>query len=99
MRATAPRCAIARWSRPATGFAWIIGAFVICPCHLPITLGILAVLLAGTAAGAFVTVHPYVAGTILSLLWLAATLYGFRRLRAAEDGVADARNTPPEREP
>ena len=33
------------------GMAWIIGAFLVCPCHLPITLGVLTTLLAGTAVG------------------------------------------------
>ena len=41
---------------------WVIGAFVFCPCHLPITLSVLALLLGGTAAGALLRAHPYIAG-------------------------------------
>lgn len=63
------------------GLAWVIGAFVICPCHLPITLALAATLLAGTAAGAALRAHPFVAGTVITLTWLAATWHGFRLLR------------------
>jgi len=56
-----------------SGLAWVIGAFLICPCHLPLTLGLAATLLSGTAAAALLHDHPYVAGTIISLVWLAAT--------------------------
>ena len=45
------------------GMAWMIGAFVFCPCHLPITLSALALLLGGTAAGALLRAHPYIAGS------------------------------------
>jgi MerE protein len=62
------------------GLAWVIGAFVICPCHLPITLALAATLLAGTAAGAALRTHPFVAGTFITLAWLAATWHGFRLL-------------------
>ena len=40
------------------GMLWVIGAFVFCPCHLPITLGVLALFLGGTAAGALLGAHP-----------------------------------------
>jgi mercuric ion transport protein len=58
--------------------AWVIGAFVICPCHLPITLALLAALLGGTAAGVAVRSHPFVAGGIITATWAAATWHGFK---------------------
>ena len=63
------------------GLAWVIGAFVICPCHLPITLGLAATLLAGTALGVALREHPFVAGAVLSIVWGAATWHGFRLMR------------------
>jgi hypothetical protein len=63
------------------GTAWVMGAFVICPCHLPLTLGLAAVLLAGTAAGAALRAHPFVAGTIVTVVWMAATARGIWILR------------------
>ncbi len=55
----------------------MIGAFVFCPCHLPITLSALALLLGGTAAGAALRAHPYIAGVVVTLLWAAGTWRGF----------------------
>src|SRR5687768_18169306 len=34
------------------GMVWLVGGFLFCPCHLPLTLWLLGTLLAGTAAGA-----------------------------------------------
>ena len=65
------------------GMAWMIGAFVFCPCHLPITLGALALLLGGTAAGALLRAHPYVAGVIVTALWAAGTWRGYQLIRRA----------------
>ncbi len=67
--------------------AWLAGSFLICPCHLPLTLAAVTIGLGGTAAGAAVSGHPYVAGSIITALWLAATSRGIwylRRARGAE---------------
>jgi cytochrome c biogenesis protein CcdA len=66
------------------GLVWVVGAFVICPCHLPITLAVFGALLAGTAAGAVFSGHVFVFGAVISLAWLAATWHGFRLMRAGE---------------
>src|ERR1700737_4022126 len=63
----------AQSARETRGLAWVIGAFVICPCHLPLTLGLAAALLGGTAAGAPLRGHPIAAGTIITVTWAAAT--------------------------
>jgi hypothetical protein len=65
------------------GLAWVVGAFLICPCHLPLTLALAATLLAGTAVGAIVLGHPLVVGMIVTLAWGAATWHGIRLLRSA----------------
>ena len=65
------------------GMLWVIGAFVFCPCHLPITLSVLALLLGGTAAGALLRAHPYVAAAVVTALWAAGTWRGFRLIRSA----------------
>ena len=66
------------------GMAWMIGAFVFCPGHLPITLTVLALLLGGTAAGALLRAHPYLAGSVITALWAAGTWRGFSLVRAAQ---------------
>jgi MerE protein len=66
------------------GMMWVIGAFVFCPCHLPITLSVLAMLLGSTATGVALRAHPFIAGTIVTMLWIAGTWRGFRLVRAAK---------------
>ena len=63
---------------------WMIGAFVFCPCHLPITFSALALLLGGTVAGAALRAHPYIAGMIVTLLWAAGTWRGFALVNRAK---------------
>jgi hypothetical protein len=62
----------------------VAGAFLICPCHLPLTLGLAATVLAGTAAGSLLLGHLWIAGTAITLVWLAATWHGMRLLRSAQ---------------
>ena len=66
------------------GLAWVLGAFVICPCHLPLTLSAIAALLSGTAAGALLHEHLYLTGGTVTAVWLAATWRGVRYFRAAQ---------------
>jgi hypothetical protein len=73
------------------GLVWVIGAFLICPCHLPLTLGLAAMLLAGTAAGAVLRGHPFVAGTVITVAWAAATWRGFHLIRSAKYKVQSAK--------
>jgi cytochrome c biogenesis protein CcdA len=70
------------------GLIWMIGAFVFCPCHLPITLSVLALMLGGTAAGALLRAHPYIAAAIVTLLWAAGTWRGLVLVRRARSYVA-----------
>ncbi len=69
------------------GLWWVFGSFVFCPCHLPLTLGLLAAVFGGTTVGVLVRDHAWVAGTILTGSWIAGTWYGFRLLRRARSGA------------
>ena len=89
MSSTKPVCAISPRAAERRGRAWVFGAFVICPCHLPLTLALGAAVFSGTALGALLTGHAYIAGGVISSLWLAATLRGFHLLRAAQRARAD----------
>jgi hypothetical protein len=60
-----------------------VGGFVFCPCHLPLTLWVLATLLAGTALGALLREHLVVASILISAVWILATWRGFWLLRVA----------------
>ena len=70
------------------GMMWVIGAFVFCPCHLPITLSVLAMLLGGTATGVALRAHPFIAGTIVTTLWVAGTWRGLALVRSAQKYAA-----------
>jgi hypothetical protein len=61
---------------------WLVGGFLFCPCHLPLTLWLLGTLLAGTAAGALLRRHVVVAAVIITSVWALATWRGVRLLRS-----------------
>ncbi|HLG75581.1 MAG TPA: hypothetical protein VKX46_04165, partial [Ktedonobacteraceae bacterium] len=52
-------------SKRRRGITWVLGSFLFCPCHLPITLGILAAVFGGTALGAFFIRYSIIAGVII----------------------------------
>lgn len=94
MKANAPVCRVPRVNpvkrvtlspgqAENRGLAWVIGSFVLCPCHLPITLWWVALLLSGTAAGALLRNHPVIAAVVVTVLWLAGTWRGVRYLLIA----------------
>jgi hypothetical protein len=70
--------AAAQSAREKQGLAWVIGAFAICPCHLPLTLAVLAAVSGGTAAGTALRAHPIAAGAIITSTWAVATWHGLR---------------------
>ena len=66
------------------GRAWLLWSFLLCPCHLPLTLGVVALVFGSSAVGVAVREHTWVAASILTAAWLAGTGYGFRLVRRAE---------------
>ena len=65
------------------GLLWLIGGFLLCPCHLPLTLWLLGTLLAGTAAGALLREHVMGAGVLITTAWLLATWRGLKLMRGS----------------
>jgi len=65
------------------GIGWIAASFLLCPCHLPLTLGLLGSLLGGTALGTLVHGHIYLVGGTVTLIWATGTWFGARHLRNA----------------
>ena len=64
-------------STPPTNRALrMIGAVLRNPAHLPLALWLLATLLYGTVAGALLHDQPYVAGAVITAVWVAATWRG-----------------------
>lgn len=69
------------------GRRWIFGSFLLCPCHLPLTLAIVASLAGGTVIGGLLRDHVVLAGIIISLGWVVGTANGFRLVRHAQRGT------------
>ncbi len=65
---------------------WLAVSFLFCPCHLPLTLGLLAGVFGGTALGTLLRDHGWVAGGIIGATWLAGTGRGLLWIRRAERG-------------
>jgi len=68
------------------GRRWLAWSFLACPCHLPLTLGILATVLGGTALGAFLRDNVWLAGGVVTAVWAAGTARGFWLIRAGQRG-------------
>ena len=69
------------------GRRWIFGSFLLCPCHLPLTLAIVASLAGGTVIGGLLRDHALLAGVIVTVGWVAGTANGFRLVRHAQRGT------------
>lgn len=65
---------------------WLAVSFLFCPCHLPLTLGLLAGVFGGTALGAMLRDHLWLAGGVIAATWLAGTARGLVWIRRAERG-------------
>jgi hypothetical protein len=63
------------------GLVWVVGAFLICPCHLPITIAFASTVLAGTTAGVLLHAHPLPADILITAVWVAGTWRGIHHMR------------------
>lgn len=66
------------------GRAWLLWSFLLCPCHLPLSLAALTTVLAGTSLGVVLRDHVWVAGSLITAAWVVGTGFGFRLIRQAE---------------
>ncbi len=69
------------------GRRWIFGSFLLCPCHLPITLAIIGSLAGGTLIGGLLRDHGLIAGVVISAGWVIGTANGFRLVHHAQRGT------------
>ena len=58
-------------------------SFIFCPCHLPVTLAIIGVVLGGTTAGALLSTNLIVAGVVITAVWVFGTWRGLKLIRNA----------------
>ncbi len=72
--------------RERRGRRWLIWSFIFCPCHLPLSMGVLAAIFGGTAFGALVGRNTLGAGLVLGAIYAIGVGIGFRHIRAATAG-------------
>ena len=66
------------------GRKWLFVSYFLCPCHIPITLGLLGVAFGGTAVGAALTGNALRVGIALTMLYALVLWRGFRQIRRAK---------------
>lgn len=59
-------------------------SYLFCPCHIPLTLGLLGALLGGSAFGAAVTGNAVRVGVVLTAVYAIVLWRGFREIRRAK---------------
>ncbi|MGI9610218.1 MAG: hypothetical protein ACR2NL_07970 [Acidimicrobiia bacterium] len=72
--------------RERQGRRWLLWSFIFCPCHLPITMAVLAAIFGGSAFGALISRNTLGVGLFFGLLYAAGVAVGFWHLRAAAAG-------------
>jgi len=63
--------------RQLSGAGLMVSGFIVCPCHLVVTLPLLASLLAGTALGSFLTHHTGLISTRAGIYFVGALALGY----------------------
>lgn len=66
------------------GRRWLFLSYVVCPCHVPVTLVIVSAVLGGSALGAAVTGNAFRVGVLFTVAYAVAVWRGFRQIRWAK---------------
>ncbi len=67
---------------------WLTLSYVLCPCHLPITLTLAGLAFGGTALGTTIAGHATWVGIALTLAYALVLWRGFRQLRRSKQALA-----------
>ncbi len=69
------------------GRRWLLWSFVFCPCHLPLSMAVLASIFGGTAFGTLISRNALGTGLVFGAIYATGVAIGFRHLRRAASGV------------
>ncbi len=69
------------------GRAWIVLGFILCPCHLPVSMALLGGVVGGGVLGAAVR-DAWILGVVMGTLYLFAVWRAFHHLRRAKAALA-----------
>ena len=86
-RSSLPGEPVAR-SHERRGRWWLIGSFVLCPCHLPVTMALLGLAFGGTAIGSALAGHSVAVGMVMGGLYGLGVWRAFKHLRRAKAGLS-----------
>ena len=67
---------------------WLVGAYFLCPCHLPIALALAGVIFGGSALGATISGNKVGTGVVLTVFYGLVLWRGFWHIRTAKRLVA-----------
>ncbi len=70
-------------AREKKGRRWLIWSFIFCPCHLPLTMGLLALVFGGSAFGALLSRNTLGVGLAFGTVYAIGVGIGLRHIRAA----------------
>ena len=73
------------------GRRWLTWSFLFCPCHLPVTLTVLATIAGSSAAGVALREHTLAVGLAVTTIWLLGTARGLLQVRRADSCRLPAR--------
>lgn len=71
-------------AREKRGRRWLVVSYLLCPCHLPVTLVALGALAGGTAFGAALTGNAFGVGAVLTIAYGVTVWRGLRHIRWAK---------------
>ncbi|GIU84550.1 MAG: hypothetical protein KatS3mg008_1325 [Acidimicrobiales bacterium] len=66
------------------GRRWIVISLILCPCHLPVTMAVLAAVFGGTWIGAALQGRALQVGAVLGVLYALALWRAFRAIKRAK---------------
>lgn len=67
---------------------WLAVSYVLCPCHLPVTLSLAGLAFGGTALGSTIAGHATWVGIALTSAYAVVLWRGFRQLRRSKRALA-----------
>ncbi len=69
------------------GRRWLIWSFIFCPCHLPLSMAVLAAIFGGSAFGTLISRNTLGVGIVFGIIYAIGVGIGFRHLRRATAGA------------
>lgn len=68
------------------GRRWLIWSFIFCPCHLPLSMAVLATIFGGSAFGALISRNTLGVGLVFGAIYAVGVGIGLHHIRKATAG-------------